>query len=249
LTEEVRDGVCFVQLHLDPERKADPFSALPRVNILRGLAGLPPAKQTVPLDWKNADLLETAIPMNGRETVLNTVEIPGQQPVTLAPVCLPYSPEFAPEQPGRGAAALAQIATTSGGKERIQIPETWAELQVKARYIEIVPWLFVASVILFLLEIFERRTGWVSRFVSRKQAVAAVPEEEIAPLPPSPEPVLKRLVRRRKQKPAAPATATVRKETRTEPPAAAPPAPPSTDSSFDAMRKARERADRRTKRD
>jgi hypothetical protein len=221
---------------------------------LRGLAGLPPAKQTVPLDWKNADLLETTIPMNGRETVLNTVEIPGQQPVTLAPVCLPYSPEFAPEQPGRGAAALAQIATTSGGKERIQIPETWAELQIKARYIEIVPWLFVASVILFLLEIFERRTGWVSRFVSRKQAVAAVPEEETAPLPSSreSEPVLKRLVRRRKQKPAAPVTAAVRKETGTEPPAAAPPAPEqpaSTDSSFDAMRKARERADRRTKRD
>src|SRR5262249_14898175 len=26
LTEEVRDGVCFVQLHLDPERTADPFA-------------------------------------------------------------------------------------------------------------------------------------------------------------------------------------------------------------------------------
>ena len=29
LTQEIRDGVCFVQLHLDPERKADPFTNLP----------------------------------------------------------------------------------------------------------------------------------------------------------------------------------------------------------------------------
>ena len=110
LTQEIRDGVCFVQLHLDPERKADPFSSLPRVKILHGLPGAAPAKETVSLQWKNADLLEAAIPIAGRETVLNTVEISGQQPVTLPPVCLPYSPEFAPDQPGRGAATLAQIA-------------------------------------------------------------------------------------------------------------------------------------------
>ena len=39
LTEQVRDGVCFVQLHLDPQRQADPFAAAPRVKVLRGLPG------------------------------------------------------------------------------------------------------------------------------------------------------------------------------------------------------------------
>ncbi len=125
LTQEIRDGMCFVQLHLDPERKADPFSNLPRVKILHGLPGAAPAKETVAVEWKNADLLEAAIPIAGRETVLNTVEISGQQPVALPPVCLPYSPEFAPDQPGRGAAALAEIATTTGGKERVEIPKIW----------------------------------------------------------------------------------------------------------------------------
>ena len=72
--------------------------------------------ETLALQWQNADLLEAAIPISGRETVLNTVEITGQKPVSLPPVCLPYSPEFAPDQPGRGAAALTQIATTTGGK-------------------------------------------------------------------------------------------------------------------------------------
>lgn len=253
LTEEVRDGVCFVQLHLDPERKTDPFSALPKIKILRGLAGLPPGKQTMPLEWENADLLEAAIPMNGRETVLNTVEIPGQQAVTLPPVCLPYSPEFAPEQPGRGAATLEQIATTSGGKDRLQIPDTWAELQIKPRYIEIVPWLFIAAVVLFLLEIFERRTGWVSRLVARKQTAAVVPEEESVSLPSAraQETVLKRMVRKRKQKSEAPApAAAIRRETKAQTSsAAAPTKPASTDSNLDSLRKARERADRRTKRD
>jgi hypothetical protein len=172
LTQEIRDGVCFVQLHLDPERKAEPFSNLPRVRILHGLPGAAPAKATASLQWKNADLLEAAIPIAGRETVLNTVEISGQQPVTLPPVCLPYSPEFAPDQPGRGAAALAQIATTTGGKAREEIPKIWGDLPVKPRYVELAPWLLVAGTVLFLLEVLERRTGWVSRFFLRKPIAA-----------------------------------------------------------------------------
>ena len=260
LTQEVRDGVCLVQLHLDPERKEDPFSALPHVKILRGLAGAPPLKQTLALQWKNADLLEAAIPMNGRETVLNTVEVPGEQPVTLAPVCLPYSPEFAPEQLGRGPAALEQIATTSGGKERIEIPQMWAELQVKARYIEIVPWLLVAAVTLFLVEIFERRTGWISRAVTRRKPAAAVQEDEAVQAAPARkiESPLKRIIRERKQKGAAapaPAQPVGQKTSAAAPPAKTPAAQPapeqpaSTGSSLDALRKARERADKRIKRE
>ena len=158
LTQEIRDGVCFVQLHLDPERKADPFSTLPRVKILHGIPGAAPAKKTIALQWKNADLLEAAIPMSGRETILNTVEISrtgvspvraegqesgGVSAVTLPAACLPYSPEFAPDQPGRGAATLAQIAATTGGQDRVEIPKMWGELPVKSRYVELAPWLLV----------------------------------------------------------------------------------------------------------
>ncbi|HXT11781.1 MAG TPA: VWA domain-containing protein [Candidatus Angelobacter sp.] len=256
LTEDVRDGVCFVQLHLDPERKADPFSGLPRMKTLRGVAGLPPSKQDVPLEWKSADLLETTLSMEGRETVLNTVEVPGQQAVTLPPVCLPYSPEFAPDQPGRGAATLAQIAATSGGIERIEIPKMWSELQIKARYIELVPWLLVAAVILFLLEIFERRTGWISRLITRKPAVVPVKEEKTASVPSrAPEPALSRILRKRQQKTRSPAPATEETAVRAQPkppesPAPQIPAKPSSPgSSLDAFREARERADRRTKRE
>jgi Mg-chelatase subunit ChlD len=248
LTQEVRDGICLVQLHLDPERKTDPFAALPRVRMLHGLSGTAPAKQTVTLQWKNADLLEAAVPIAGRETILNTVEISGQQPVTLPPACLPYSPEFAPDQPGRGAATLAQIATTTGGKERVEISKIWEELPVKSRYVELAPWLLVAAAILFLIEVLERRTGWLSRLVLRKTAAMQTNEEE-AVQSAATSPVFPWLVR----KPAGPKSATSTKVRPITPalPATAATKPvagnqASDDSAIDALRKARERANRRT---
>ncbi len=253
LAQEVRDGVCFVQLHLDPERKADPFSNLPRVKVLHGLPGAAPAKETISLEWKNADLLEAAIPIAGRETVLNTVEIPGQQPVTLPPVCLPYSPEFVPDQPGRGAAALAQVATTTGGKDRVEIPKIWSELPVKSRYVELAPWLLVAAAILFLLEVFERRTGWVSGFFRRKPVAQVAGEDggaEISAVAPAKKPGLPWLIR----KPVPTTAASAVAKTKTAAPVSAAvvepkPAPQnvaSTESAIDALRKARERARNRT---
>jgi hypothetical protein len=246
-----------VQLHLDPERKAEPFSNLPRVKILHGLPGAAPAKETVALEWKNADLLEAAVPIAGRETVLNTVEISGQQPVTLPPVCLPYSPEFAPEQPGRGAAALAQIATTTGGKAREEIPKIWGDLPVKSRYVELAPWLLVAGTILFLLEVLERRTGWISRLFGRKVAVAPVSTEvsdaEVAQADPVRKPVFPWLVRKPASSATAPAIAKIKIAatiaTATAEPKPAPDKPASTESAIDALRKARERAQRRTDKD
>jgi Mg-chelatase subunit ChlD len=238
LTQEIRDGDCFVQLHLDPNRKADPFSTLPLVRVLHGLPGAAPAKQSVSLQWKNADLLEADIPIEGRETMLNTVEVSGQQPVTLPPVCLPYSPEFAPDEPGRGAAALAQIATTTGGKERIEIPKIWSELPVRSRYVELAPWLLVLAAFLFLLEILERRAGWLTGLTGAKTAEVkmrtaetkaseqrAVPQSRFIPAKPkTPEPVLTSTV---KAKPVADKSS-------------------GEDSSIETLRKARERAQRRT---
>jgi hypothetical protein len=251
LTEQVRDGVCFVQLHLDPSRKGDPFSNLPRVKILHGLPGAAPAKETVSLQWKNADLLEAAVPIAGRETVLNTVEISGQQPVTLPPACLPYSPEFVPDQPGRGAAALSQIAATTGGAERIEIPKMWNELPVKSRYVELAPWLLVAAAILFLLEIFERRTGRIGGLFGQKKIVATKTEEESAAAPEAVagKPIFPWLIRKSAPQKATPTAAKqqaapiVSSEPETTKPVSEKSA--SADSNLDSLRKARERASKR----
>ncbi|MGH8022647.1 MAG: hypothetical protein ACRED1_03640, partial [Limisphaerales bacterium] len=67
------------------------------------------------------------------------------------------------EEPGRGAAALAQIAATTDGKERVEIPKIWNDLPVRSRYVTLAPWLLVAAAFLFLLEILERRSGWIAK--------------------------------------------------------------------------------------
>jgi hypothetical protein len=255
LTQEIRDGVCLVQLHLDPARKAELFSTLPRVRVLHGIPGAPPAKETVMLQWKNADLLEAVIPVSGRETVLNTVEIAGQQPVTLPATCLPYSPEYAPDQTGRGPATLAQIAATTGGKERVEIPKIWKELPVKSRFVQLVPWLLVLATLLFLLEVLQRRTGWVSRLFKRPAALATVEKEEpeTAAATPARKPVFPWLVRKpqRKPLPSAGTKATAHTSDPIVPAGATPASPKSTEaeSAIDTLRKARERANRRTDKD
>jgi Mg-chelatase subunit ChlD len=248
LTQEIRDGDCFVQLHLDPARKSELFSTLPSLHILHGLPGTKPDKAVLPLQWKNADLLEAVFPVAGRETVLNTVEISGQEPVTLPPVCLPYSPEFAPDQPGRGSVALAQLAATTGGQERIEIPKIWEELPVQSRYVELAPWLLVSAAFLFLLEVLERRTGWLSRVVGRKRQIAA---EEKIERPSTATPAKTKsfpwLVR--KANSSVPMGKKPAEAPSSGPQVAAPPVAIETksspDSALDAMRKARERAQRR----
>ena len=246
LTQEIRDGECFVQLHLDPARKAELFSALPQVKVLHGIPGATPMKDTVPLEWKNADLLEAAIPVAGRETILNTVEVPGQQAVTLPAACLPYSPEFAPDQPGRGAATLAQIATTTSGRERVEIPKIWSELPVKSRYVELAPWLLVAAAVLFLLEILKRRTGWISRLSGQKVAMPEVKGDEQPEVAPARKPAMPWLARKPAQRAPTPAAARVELvaaatvKSADAKPASAKPA--TVESAIDALRKARERA-------
>jgi hypothetical protein len=247
LTQEIRDGDCFVQLHLDPARKTELFSTLPSLHILHGLPGTKPDKTVLPLQWKNADLLEAVFPVAGRETVLNTVEISGQEPVTLPPVCLPYSPEFAPDQPGRGAVALAQLAATTGGQERVEIPKIWDELPIQSRYVELAPWLLVFAAFLFLLEVLERRTGWLSRVVGRKRQIAAEEKVETPSATPAKGAALPWLVRKAKPSTPAPARTAAAPSPATK--AAAPTVVVETkssqDSAMDAMRKARERAQRR----
>ncbi len=255
LTQDIRDGVCVVQLHLDPARKTEFFFTLPSIRVLHGIPGAAPAKETVALQWKNADLLEAVIPIGGRETVLNTVEITGQQPVTLPAACLPYSPEYAPDQPGRGAATLAQIATTTGGKERVEIPKIWNELPIKSRFVELAPWLLVLATLLFLLEILERRTGWVSRcFKLQPAGVTIEPgETKTSSTAPEEKPVFPWLIRKPAHKTKTPTdTKTITRPADTaapSQPSTAPEKPADTESAIDALRKARERANRRTDKD
>jgi hypothetical protein len=158
LAQEVQSGVARVQLHLDPRRKADPFTGLPRLTTLRAEGTARPRAEQSTLHWLDADILDAEVPLDGTETALATVAIPGQQPVSLPPVCLPYSPEYKPAAAGSGVAALERLARATGGKERLDLAGLWAEFPRQPRLVELAPWLLLAAVVLLLLEVLERRT-------------------------------------------------------------------------------------------
>ncbi|NDD40449.1 MAG: VWA domain-containing protein, partial [Verrucomicrobia bacterium] len=205
LTQEVRDGACLVQLHLDPERTNEPFATPPRVRVLHGLPGNPPAKLTVPMLWKSADLLESVVAIRGRETALNTVEIPGLSPIALPPVCLMYSPEFAPEPAGRGRITLEKLSATTSGEARVDLPGIWKGLPSKPQFVDLAVWLVILALLVYLLEIFERRTGWLG--ASRRRADESLTESVESQRLPTSSPAKKKpsaldlIVWRRTQKP------------------------------------------------
>lgn len=231
LTRDIRDGVCAIEMHLDPERTADPLRAAPRVRMLRGRPGEPLLRETAPLRWVTADRLVLEVPLRGAETLLATVEWGDGRRATLPPACLPYSPEYAPAPPDRGAEALAAIAAATGGRERLDIAGIWSDLPRNTRRVGLAPWLALASALALLAEVAERRTGGLAR---RERAGAAAEGRSAG------------RERRRPPRRAAPP----------EPPSAASPAPTSspappspapTDDLRSALRGARRDAERRLK--
>lgn len=113
LTQEVREGMCSIERHLDPERQGDALLGTPRARLLHGLPGAEPVAEDTALRWNMADLLGVEVPLRGGETLLATAEVPRSQARALNPVCLPFSPEFAPDDPRRGGGN----ARTAGGHD------------------------------------------------------------------------------------------------------------------------------------
>lgn len=163
VTQQVKNGVSVIQLHLDPDRAESGQDVRPpKVTTLRGVAGSKPASEQAEMRWADADTMEVSIPLNGSETALSTVEIPGAQPLTLSPVTLPYSPEFKPVEADEGQTALAKLAQATGGKERLELSGVWKDLPRQPRLIELAPYLLLTAILLLLIEVLERHTGLVT---------------------------------------------------------------------------------------
>jgi hypothetical protein len=169
VTQKIREGVNVVQLHLDPERKIEPFAGLPKVTTLRSRPGSAPRIERTTLRWTGPDLLSIEIPLDGVESSLTTVDVPGQGVVSLPPVCLPYSPEFSPALPDRGLVTLERLGRTTGGMERLDLQSIWKDLPRQRRTVPIGRWFLLAAVVLWLLEVVERRTSVLSRLMARKR--------------------------------------------------------------------------------
>ena len=114
------------------------------------------------MHWSSADTLLGEVPLAGSQTALTTIAAPGMGQATLAPMCLPYSPEYLPPRPHEGARALERLARATGGSERLDLAGVWKDIPRKPRLMSVAPYLLLAAVVIFLLEVIERRMGLLS---------------------------------------------------------------------------------------
>ena len=251
-TQRVSRGRASVQLHLDPERKQQPFTALPSVTVLSGRAGEEPQSRQVTMRWTAPDTLTADVPIQGSETIIATVSA-GDATASLPAVCRPYSPEFRPEAGAAGLATLRKIASITGGTQRVDLAGIWSDLPEAPQAYPLAGWLLLAAVVVFVLEILERRTALLSisavaaarRLVALRRRIAAPKPQVVAESPRRTEPGVRR------PKPAQPKPAAgpgTKPEAEPAEKPAPPPPPASADDVLDALSRARRRADRRTDR-
>ena len=234
LVQELTGGACRIELHLDPRRKKTPFHGQPYVDVLHGIPGAAPSSTRFAMKWVSADRLSMELPLYGQETALPTVHIGECAPAQLAPVCLPYSPEFRPPVAGRGFDSLRRLAEITGGKESGDVSTIWHKLPTQTRHMDVSHWLYILAIVVLLLEVLQRRTGLLSTTTlptfKRPHIKGGTRNSE--PKPP-----------KRKRSPNA-----KQRSPKTKTQAAQPPAPPADDSTMDALEEARKRARRRTQR-
>lgn len=169
LTQRLDDGSCRIRLHLDPE-KDNTFDKTPTITVLRQRPHAAITTEKIPLRWLEPELLGVNVPLAGSETLQATLLLTDReksQPFTLPPVCLPYSPEFRPPSPGKGAETLKYLASTTGGVERIELTGMWKDIPKVPRFFDLASSLIYLAMACLVLDIFQRRTGLVSSWGKR----------------------------------------------------------------------------------
>jgi Mg-chelatase subunit ChlD len=208
-TIERRGGQGIVRVDLDPDRAAAGSS-----NVRTATATVVPpddraasASARLPMAWVGEDTLEARFPLQKAGIYLGAVQLPGGAVLPLAPLSLPYSPEFEPRiDPGEGRAALTDIARVTGGIERTTWNDAFSASHPRIRQVRdlILP-LTLMLLLLHVTEIAGRRLAlfpavqaWLRRvklprFRRRPRVPVAAPEaapSEVAPATtPEPTPI------------------------------------------------------------
>lgn len=182
LSRRTPDGLR-VELHLDEQRVLSPLSALPKLILLRGRRGAPPQAERHVLAWEAADRMALDVGLSGDETALAAVQFPGRETaVQLPPVCLPYSPEHRPRDRAEGLETLSQLGSMTGGGPRADLTGIWGDLPVFRREVTLRLALVLLAMIVFLLEVAERRIGLLgSRNRGRRDSRKPQAEQARAP--------------------------------------------------------------------
>ncbi len=254
--QRVDEGVLTVELLMDPEHPEAGLPAEPQVRLLVGRPGFKPDRMTGRLRYTATDALTAVFPLAGDQVATATIDLGQLGKVTMPPVRLLYSPEYRPRT-GDGRDTLRTLADITGGVARTELASLWNDLPTVDRRVSVAHWLWLLAVVVILLEVVERRTGWVSASVPRNlQAPRFIRRESTETTDATDASPKSR--RPRKPSPAKatqPGTVQPTKQAPVTPPPE-PPLPGATDipdsagpGLASALDKARKRADRRTGRD
>jgi hypothetical protein len=117
------------------------------------------AAPRVELSWVGEDTLEASFPVQNAGVYLGAVRLGTGAVLPLAPLTLPYSPEYEPRpDPAEGAKTLSQIARVTGGVERTTWDDVFDATRLRNRQIRdlVIP-LALAWLLLHVVEIGGRR--------------------------------------------------------------------------------------------
>ena len=183
-----RGGEGIVRLELDPDRvrggTGDVRAATATI--------LPPADrgvdtpQRLPLVWVDEHTMEARFRVQRAGMYLGAVQLANGAVLPLAPLSLPYSPEFEPRQdPREGQQTLSEIARLSGGTERTTWDDVFDARRLRNRQVrDLVLPLTLMLLVLHLTEIAGRRlllfsavTAWLRtiRFPRVRRKAPRVP--------------------------------------------------------------------------
>jgi Mg-chelatase subunit ChlD len=133
-----RGGEGIVRVELDPDRARD------AVNDTRAASAtiVPPGDgpgsepQRLNLAWVGEDVLEARFPLVRAGIYAGAVRLPSGSVLPLAPLSLPYSPEFEPRpDAAEGRRTLSEMARASGGVERTAWDDVFNSARLRDRQI------------------------------------------------------------------------------------------------------------------
>jgi Mg-chelatase subunit ChlD len=158
-TIERQGGQGIVRVDLDPARpRGGDKDIRTATATMVSPSGSDPSTR-LDLAWVGEDTLEARFPMQKPGVYLGAVRLGAGGVLLLAPITLPYSPEFEPRvDPKEGEKLLAQVARMTGGIERTIWGDVFDASRLRNRQIQelIIP-LALMLLVLHVLEIAGRR--------------------------------------------------------------------------------------------
>ncbi len=158
--QSVREGEFKCEIHLDPERKKEPFRGTPRLSVLISRKGGKVEKRVLECRWENPDLLSVTTLIPPGAVINSALEIQGEAPFILAPAVQSITPEFARAE-GK---ELLHFVRAAGGRIKSNFDDTGKFLPRGKERRSCVSEMLAAAVVLLLLQVFCRRCGMDIKF-------------------------------------------------------------------------------------